>query len=76
VKCSYVSFVFELSLYYLLVMIGLPLVYAVTYHYPFEAVFTGGWLSFAVFLYPSVFFLAGLRYILTRWKQVNERYDI
>lgn len=29
---SYLSYVFELSLYYLLLIMSLPLVYAVTYH--------------------------------------------
>ena len=41
---SYLSYVFELSLYYLLLIMSLPLVYAVTYHLSFSSMYTSEWL--------------------------------
>ena len=40
---SYLSYVFELSLYYLLLIMSLPLVYAVTYHLSFSSMYTSEW---------------------------------
>lgn len=51
---SYLSYVFELSLYYLLLIMSLPLVYAVTYHLSFSSMYTSEWLMISVFLSPLV----------------------
>ncbi|MBL1229884.1 hypothetical protein IW492_11640 [Enterococcus sp. BWB1-3] len=63
---SYQSIVFELTLYYLIAVISLPLVYAVTYHLPFTGIFSAEWLGVSIMLYPIVFLLSGLRYSLQR----------
>lgn len=59
---SYLSYVFELSLYYLLLIMSLPLVYAVTYHLSFSSMYTSEWLMISVFLSPLVLLFAGIRY--------------
>lgn len=55
---SYLSYVFELSLYYLLLIMSLPLVYAVTYHLSFSSMYTSEWLMISVFLSPLVLLFA------------------
>ncbi len=68
---SYLSYVFELSLYYLLLIMSLPLVYAVTYHLSFSSMYTytSEWLMISVFLSPLVLLFAGIRYGFARLKQ-------
>ena len=62
----YKSIVFEVSLYYLIVVIGLPLVYAVTYHLPFTGIFSMEWLFLSIAFYPLVLLFSGFRYSLQR----------
>lgn len=62
----YKSIVFEMTLYYLIAVISLPLVYAVSYHLPFTGIFSAEWLGVSLMLYPFVFLLAGLRYSFQR----------
>lgn len=66
---SYLSYVFELSLYYLLLIMSLPLVYAVTYHLSFSSMYTSERLMISVFLSPLVLLFAGIRYGFARLKQ-------
>ncbi|EGO5241527.1 hypothetical protein ACT9SR_06120 [Enterococcus faecalis] len=66
---SYLSYVFELTLYYLLLIMSLPLVYAVTYHLSFSSMYTSEWLMISVFLSPLVLLFAGIRYGFARLKQ-------
>lgn len=63
---TYKSIVFELTLYYLIAVISLPLVYAVTCHLPFTGIFSAEWLGVSIILYPIVFLVSGLRYSFQR----------
>ena len=62
----YKSIVFEMTLYYLIAVISLPLVYAVTYHLPFTGIFSIQWLGVSVVLYPAVLLLAAFKYSYQR----------
>lgn len=59
---SYLSYAFELSSYYLLLIMGLLLVYAVTYHLSFNSIYTSKWSMIFVFLSPLVLLSTGIRY--------------
>lgn len=61
-KHLFKTVVFEMSLYYGLLAIVLPLIYAVTYHVSFMSVFSVEWLAVTVFMYPIVLILAAIRY--------------
>lgn len=61
-KRLYRSVVFEMSLYYGLLAIVLPLIYAVTYHISFMSVFNLEWLAVTLFIYPIVLVISMIRY--------------
>ncbi|MGK0552170.1 hypothetical protein ACSFB8_08620 [Enterococcus faecalis] len=71
-KGSYVSYVIEFALYYILIIFGLPMVYAVTYHHSLTDVFTREWLMLSLYLSPLILLLAGLRLFIACWKQTDE----
>ena len=68
-KHLFKTVVFEMSLYYGLLAIVLPLIYAVTYHVSFMSVFSVEWLAVAVFMYPIVLILAAIRYSYGRMRK-------
>lgn len=68
-KCLYKTVVFELSLYYGLLMIVLPLIYAVTYHVSFVSVFSVEWFAVALFMYPIVLIVSMIHYSYRRMKK-------
>ncbi|MCA5011970.1 MULTISPECIES: hypothetical protein [unclassified Enterococcus] len=70
-KGSYKTVVFETSLYYILLAIVLPLIYAVTYHVAFLSVFTTEWLAVTLFLYPIVLVLSTIRYGYIRIRKTS-----
>ncbi|ALS02591.1 hypothetical protein ATZ33_14760 [Enterococcus silesiacus] len=61
-KRLYKTVVFEMSLYYGLLAIVLPLIYAVTYHISFMSVFNLEWLAVTLFIYPIVLVISMIRY--------------
>jgi predicted membrane metal-binding protein len=68
---SYTSIVYEMSLYYGLLAVVLPLIYAVTNQLSFLAVFSIEWLAVSVFLYPIVLILAVIRYAIYHFKKIG-----
>ncbi|MGC6770082.1 hypothetical protein [Enterococcus sp. LJL51] len=70
---SFKSIVFELSLFYLLLAVGLPLVYAVTYHLPMMGIFSLEWLFACAAVYPLVLLLSAFRYSYQRLKHGYQR---
>lgn len=66
---SYKSYVVEMSLYYGLLVLVLPLIYAVTNHLSFLSVFRIEWFAISFFLYPGVLLLSAIRYGLHRSKK-------
>lgn len=72
-KQFYRSLVFEMSLYYLLLVFSLPLVYAVTYHLPFMEVYNIEWFAVSLFCYPVVLIFSAVRYIYRRMKGIQRK---
>ncbi|MBO0440351.1 hypothetical protein [Candidatus Enterococcus ikei] len=70
-KRLYKSVVFEMSLYYGMVAVVLPLIYAVTYHVSFISVFSAEWLAVTVFMYPVVLVLSAIRYGYGRMRKTS-----
>lgn len=68
------SIVFELTLYYMLLSVGLPLVYAVTYHLPAAGIFSLEWLGACVLIYPVVLLFSALRYSYQRVRRGHQRH--
>lgn len=66
---SYKSYVVEMSLYYGLLVLVLPLIYAVTNHLSFLVVFPMEWFAVSLFLYPIVWLLSAIRYGIHRAKK-------
>ncbi|MEI5992818.1 hypothetical protein [Candidatus Enterococcus mansonii] len=69
---SYKTVVFETSLYYSLIAIMLPLVYAVTNHVSFISVLSVEWLAIVLFIYPIVLLFSGIRYGFHRIKKTSD----
>lgn len=72
-KQLYKSMVFEMTLYYLLLIFCLPLVYAVTYHLSFMEVFNAEWFAVSLFCSPLIFIFAAVRYGYRRVKEVQSK---
>ncbi|MBO0475370.1 hypothetical protein IGL98_003281 [Enterococcus sp. DIV0840] len=70
-KRLYKSVVFEMSLYYGLLAIVLPLIYAVTYHLSFMSVFSVEWFAVTLFMYPIVLILSMIRYGYHRMRKTS-----
>ncbi|MEI5990656.1 hypothetical protein [Enterococcus crotali] len=70
-KRLYKTVVFEMSLYYGLLAILLPLIYAVTYHLSFMSVFNLEWLAVTLFIYPIVLIVAMIRYSYYRVRKTS-----
>lgn len=68
-KALYKSVLLEMSLYYGLLALVLPLIYAVTYDVAFLSVFTAEWLAVTVFIYPVVLLLSAIRYGYCRMRK-------
>lgn len=73
-KQSYKSYVFVFSLYYVLMALSLPLVYAVTYQVPFMDAYTIEWFSVILLLCPCVFLISAVRYGYHRIKFMSQYY--
>lgn len=72
-RYTYKSLLFEMSLYYILLVFCLPSVYAVTYHLPFMEVYTLEWLVLSFFCYPLVLLLSAIRYGYRRMKHTDKK---
>ncbi|MFD1900889.1 hypothetical protein [Enterococcus termitis] len=70
-KHLYKTMMFETSLYYGLLAIVLPLIYAVTYHVTFISVFNTEWLAVTLFLYPIILLLSTIRYGYSRMRKAS-----
>ncbi|MGX7150134.1 hypothetical protein [Enterococcus ureasiticus] len=70
-KRLYKSVVFEMSLYYGLLAIVLPLIYAVTYYLSFMSVFSVEWFAVTLFMYPIVLILSMIRYGYHRMRKTS-----
>ena len=70
-KHLFKTVVFEMSLYYGLLALVLPLIYAVTYHVAFISVFNAEWFAVTVFMYPVVLILAAIRYGYYRMRRTS-----
>ncbi|WP_207696405.1 hypothetical protein DOK67_0000781 [Enterococcus sp. DIV0212c] len=70
-KRLYKSVVFEMSLYYGMLAVVLPLIYAVTYQVSFISVFNAEWLAVTVFMYPIVLVLSAIRYGYGRMRKTS-----
>ncbi|MBO0423262.1 hypothetical protein BCR22_05035 [Enterococcus plantarum] len=70
-KRVFKTVVFEMSLYYGLLAIVLPLIYAVTYHVSFMSVFSVEWLAVTLFIYPIVLILSTIRYGYGRMRKTT-----
>lgn len=70
-KISYKTYVVEMSLYYGLLALMLPLIYAVTNQLVLMSVFSMEWLCVTVFLYPIVLLLSAVRYSFQRMKKAS-----
>ncbi|OTN88566.1 hypothetical protein A5819_001047 [Enterococcus sp. 7E2_DIV0204] len=68
-KNLFKTVVFEMSLYYGLLALVLPLIYAVTYHVAFISVFNVEWFAVTVFIYPIVLILSAIRYSYGRMRK-------
>lgn len=63
--------VFEMSLYYGVLAMVLPLIYAVTYHVSFMSVFSVEWFAVTLFMYPIVLIFAMIRYGCSQMKKTS-----
>lgn len=70
-KQLFKTVVFEMSLYYGLMALVLPLIYAVTYHVAFVSVFNVEWFAVTVFMYPVVLVLSAIRYGYCRIRKTS-----
>ncbi|WP_348921130.1 hypothetical protein [Enterococcus rotai] len=70
-KHLFKTVVFEMSLYYGLLALVLPLIYAVTYHVAFISVFSIEWLAVTLFMYPIVLILSTIRYSYYRMRKTS-----
>ncbi|MBM7690086.1 hypothetical protein BCR24_03570 [Enterococcus ureilyticus] len=70
-KRLFKTVVFEMSLYYGLMALVLPLIYAVTYHVAFISVFNVEWFAVTLFMYPIVLVLSAIRYSYGRMRRTS-----
>lgn len=70
-KCSFKEFVFEMSLYYGLIALALPLIYAVTNQLSFMSVFGTEWLAVTLFLSPIIVLLSVIRYSFHKLRETS-----
>ncbi|EOI06792.1 hypothetical protein UAY_00134 [Enterococcus moraviensis ATCC BAA-383] len=70
-KRLFKSVVFEMSLYYGVLAVVLPLIYAVTYHVSYLSVFSAEWFAVTVFMYPVVLVLSAIRYGYGRMRKTS-----
>ncbi|WP_086314546.1 hypothetical protein A5821_002126 [Enterococcus sp. 7F3_DIV0205] len=70
-KRLYKTVVFEMSVYYGVLAIVMPLIYAVTNHISFISVFSLEWLAVTLFMYPIVLILSMIRYSYYRMKKMS-----
>ncbi|MBO0446779.1 hypothetical protein JZO78_10510 [Enterococcus ureilyticus] len=70
-KRLFKTVVFEMSLYYGLMALVLPLIYAVTYHVAFISVFNIEWFAVTLFMYPIVLVLSAIRYSYGRMRRTS-----
>ncbi|EOL45153.1 hypothetical protein [Enterococcus caccae] len=70
-KRLFKTVVFEMSLYYGVLAIVLPLIYAVTYHVGIVSVFNVEWFAVTVFMYPAVLVLSAIRYGYCRMRKTS-----
>ena len=70
-KHLFKTVVFEMSLYYGVLALVLPLIYAVTYHVSFMSVFSIEWLAVTLFMYPIVLILSTIRYSYYRMRKTS-----
>ena len=70
-KGAYKEVLIEISLYYGLIAMVLPLIYAVTYHTPLWSVFTMEWLAVTLFLYPIALILSTIGYGYSRIRKTS-----
>ena len=69
---SYKSILFIFSVYYVVVALSLPLVYAITYQLSFSTVYTLDWFFFVLMFYPLILFISGSHYCYQRIKNINQ----